>query len=910
MSIRTGWRWLRTRLRALRGQAVAHIFFAMLIATVSLVVIVVKGYDEFRVREVDQKLESLRGYYGDRLVRVESAWKSAAEQLRARLEFARILERQPAQQDDKRWPKFTAFLNAQRVFSEFPTLLVLGGDGRILYRYGVIAHTLDAETVRRDEWHFETALGELYRVYREPIWLGAEGQGQLVLLRPLDNAALKGLAIPEAVLAVSWRKHRVAVSRDDYPVARADAVQQIVNVGTQRWVQARVDWPGTAAPRPLLLAYGELHDILPFHEFIAWLLAAVAAITLLLWLALGRWLTATVRRLEGIDRALDGYARQLPRATVEEHLLAARQRRDEINNLADGIGELIHAVDAREREQASYLETLALLEEAVLELDCDGTIRHASPGWNKLAHCDNAVGRNLLEFIDPADAAVLHAQCAVLRSGEKNHLLFRVRLAGPNPEQHSWIECRFLGFRDARGEVAGVRGVLRDITQAYLHEKQISHMALHDALTGLPNRVLLEDRLKIALRMATRSGDKVCVCFIDIDHFKNVNDTLGHKAGDRLLVAFANLLRGELRAGDTLARWGGDEFVLLLPGMPNERDIREVTHKIGAAIQQPLLLDGAEMRMTFSLGAAMYPDDAENSEVLFSQADRAMFYAKAQGRNQSCFFGDMTTKGIGKKELYVQNRLASAINAGRIQAWFQPIVCARSGACVGVEVLARWHDDELGWVSPATFIPIAENIGLIHELGRQVWQASLTMQEHCRAAGHRLRFAVNVSKRQLFLRSFTEQALVELARRGIPSGEVVWEVTESAAMRDVEHAAERLHELKAAGFKVAIDDFGTGYSSLSQLHEIHADELKIDISFVRRIHEPAGLSLVQAIIHIASALGLHTVAEGVEDAAAADALRELGVDCLQGYHFARPMPREEFLHWLENHQARPASAIR
>ncbi|MBI5461768.1 MAG: EAL domain-containing protein [Gammaproteobacteria bacterium] len=903
MSAPTGWRLLRTKLGALRGQAVAHIFFAMLIATVSLVVIAMQGYGEFRAREIDQKFESLRGYYGDRLVRVEYAWKSAAEQLRARLEFGRILE----QQDDKRWPKFTAFLNAQRVFGEFPTLLVLSSDGRVLYRYGVIAHTLDADTIRVSEWHFEPALGELYRVFREPIWLGAEGQGQLVLLKPLDNAALKDLVIPEAVLAIDWWDRVVAMSRDDYSVGLATDVRQVVNLGAQRLVQARVAWPGTAAPRPTLLAYRELHDILPIHVFLYWLLAAVAAITLLLWLALGRWLAATVRRLEGVDSALDGYARQLPRATVEEHLLAARQRRDEINNLADGIGELIQAVDAREREQARYLETLALLEEAVLELDCEGNIRHASPGWNKLAHCDNAAGRNLLDFIHPADASALHAQCGVLRSGEKNHLLFRVRLAGPNPEQQSWIECRFLGFRDERGEIAGIRGVLRDITQTYLHEKQISHMALHDALTSLPNRVLLEDRLKIALRMATRTGDKVCVCFIDIDHFKNVNDTLGHKAGDRLLVAFANLLRGELRAGDTLARWGGDEFVLLLPGMPSEQDIREVTHKIGAVIQQPLLLDGAEMRMTFSLGAAIYPDDAENSEVLFSQADRAMFYAKAQGRNQSCFFGDMTSKGIGKKELYVQNRLASAINAGQIQAWFQPIVCARTGACVGVEVLARWHDDELGWISPATFIPIAENIGLIRELGQQVWQASLAMQEHCRAAGRKLRFAVNVSKRQLFIPSFTEQALAELERRGIPSGEIVWEVTESVALRDVEHAAERLHELKAAGFKIAIDDFGTGYSSLSQLHEIHADELKIDISFVRRIHEPAGLSLVQAIIHIASALGLQTVAEGVEDASAADALCELGVDYLQGYHFARPMPREEFLHWLESHQAQPVA---
>ena len=891
-----GWRWrrLRAKLLALRGQAVAHIFFVMLIATLGVAVVGIYGYGVFSEREIEQRYVGLSSYYDTQLARTEYAWKSDAEDLRSQLEFARILE----QQDDRRWHKLTAFLNAQRIFIDFPTLLVLNGAGDILFRYGAIAHTLAPEDLLRSEWHHSPSLGELYRVYREPVWLGAEGQGVLVLLKPVDNAGLKRLVVPEVELLVTWQGRVVARSSEDYPDALADNAQQVVNLEGRRLVQLRMDWPGGAEQRPMLLAFRELHEALPFARFVYWLLAAAGFITILLWLALGRWLTYTVRRLEALDRALDAYAEQAPRATVEGHLRAARERQDEISGVADAITELARAVDTRAREQGIYLETLALLEEAVLELDCDGLILRASPGWNKLAHCDNAVGRNLMEFIHPEDAGALAAQCTVLRSGEKNHLLFRVRLAGSTSAQQLWVECRFLGYRDDQGQVAGIRGVLRDITQSYLHEKQISHMALHDALTELPNRILLEDRIKVALRMAERTGDKVCVCFIDIDHFKNVNDTLGHKAGDRLLVAFAERLRKELRSGDTLARWGGDEFVLLLPGMRSEPDIREVTHKIGTVIQKPLPLDGAEMRITFSLGAAIYPDDADNGDVLFSQADRAMFYAKAQGRNQVCFFGDMASKGIGRKELYIQNRLASAINGGHIQAWFQPIIDAHSGACVSVEVLARWEDAELGWIPPGTFIPMAENIGLIRELGQQVWLASLDMLAHCRQSGWGMGFSVNVSKRQLFMPSFTEQALAELGSRGLEPHAILWEVTESVALRDVEHAAERLHELKTAGFRIAIDDFGTGYSSLSQLHEIHADELKIDISFVRRIHEPAGLSLVQAIIHIARALGLKTVAEGVEDARSAATLRELGVDYLQGYHFARPMPREAFLEWL------------
>jgi EAL domain-containing protein (putative c-di-GMP-specific phosphodiesterase class I) len=334
--------------------------------------------------------------------------------------------------------------------------------------------------------------------------------------------------------------------------------------------------------------------------------------------------------------------------------------------------------------------------------------------------------------------------------------------------------------------------------------------------------------------------------------------------------------------------------------MQSEDSIRETIKKVREVMQAPLQVDGVDLTVTFSMGAAIYPDDGEEVETLFSEADRAMFYAKSQGRNQVCFFRDMTSRGIGKKELYIQNRLANAIASQRIQAWYQPIISASTGACSGVEVLARWHDDELGWIGPATFIPIAESIGLIRELGQQVWLASLNAAENWQRQGLALSIAVNVSKRQLFTPYFTEQLLEEVSKHQLSPGSIILEVTESVALLDVEHAADRLQELKEAGFRIAIDDFGTGYSSLSQLHEMHVDELKIDISFIRRLHEPNGLSMTQAIINLARAINLETVAEGVETAEAAAKLRELGVDNLQGFHFARPMPAEEFEQWLEN----------
>jgi diguanylate cyclase (GGDEF)-like protein len=407
----------------------------------------------------------------------------------------------------------------------------------------------------------------------------------------------------------------------------------------------------------------------------------------------------------------------------------------------------------------------------------------------------------------------------------------------------------------------------------------------------------------MAIRIARRSTHKVGLCFFDLDHFKQINDTLGHKAGDRLLIVLSEAVRDRLRDGDTLARWGGDEFVLLIPDMKSSQDIREVVAKIADITREPLTVDGAEFAVTFSMGVTIYPDDADNLDALLSQADRAMFYAKAQGRNTYQFFADMSQKGLGKKDLYIQHRLAAAIKNNEILAWFQPLVDTKTGHTLGLEALARWHDAELGWVSPASFIPMAENLGLIRELGEQVLTATLSAGRDWKARGFDLGLAVNVSKRQLFMPDFTEKLIKDAQHFGIAPQRITLEITESVALIDVEFAMERLNELNRAGFRIAIDDFGTGYSSLSQLHDMPVHEIKIDISFVRRIHTPPGLRVVQAIIQMASAIRLECVAEGVEDAVTAEMLSQLGVNTLQGFHFAKPMPQADFDAWLMEHAA-------
>lgn len=880
----------------MQGQALARLLLVGMLAAVAITLVAFNNYYTQRELEVSQKRMSIQQLYEKELPRVEERWLSEAEQMKARIEFSRILEEKAS----ARWSKFNAFLNAQSEFMHFSNLLVIRGTDKILFRYGPEAHKMQSNAMSwASSWYFAEEAQELYRIYRVPIWLGAEGQGTLMLMKTVNNALMRDIAVPETRLHLYFHDRVLASSN-------GDILKQTVRPGVQetstpaglKLIQADLTWFGSGV-QPTLIVQREMYMAYPLLEFLLRPLFAILIITTLIWLGLGRWLTHTVKRIDAMHAATDDYAKLGGVSRASDKLKSARSQPDEISDLATSLDKLIHGVEGRNLEQKIYLDTLDMLEEAVLELDSDGVIVRASPGWCKLSHCDDAIGKKLYDFIHHEDRAALHAHFLALSAGDKNHAILRLRLIWEGGVNKSWVECRFVSFRDEAGNFDGVRGVLRDNTQNYLHEKQITHMALHDALTSLPNRVLLEDRSRISLSLASRTLQKVGVCFIDLDHFKNINDTLGHKSGDKLLLAFADRLRQQLRDGDTVARWGGDEFVLLLPDMDSEQDIRDIILKVSEEMQTPLQLEDTELVMTYSMGVAIYPDDGEDIETLFSHADRAMFYAKAQGRNQTCYFRDMTTKGIGKKELYIQNRLATAINAQQIQTWFQPVIAADSGRCLGVEVLARWYDEEQqDWISPATFIPMAENLGLINELGHQVLLASLDAMQRWNKAGLELSMAINVSSRQLFTPYFTERLKEEVAKYSIVPHRIILEITESIAMLDVEHAAEHLHEIRQAGFQIALDDFGTGYSSLSQLHEMHVDELKIDISFVRRLNEPNGLSMTQAIINLAHALKMETVAEGVESAEIARKLRELGVDHLQGFYFAKPMPVAEFEEWL------------
>ena len=552
--------------------------------------------------------------------------------------------------------------------------------------------------------------------------------------------------------------------------------------------------------------------------------------------------------------------------------------------------------NAEAQARAAFFDTLGLLNEVVIELDRDSRLAFVSEHWLMLLgsdgrHLADYLGHPFLAYVNPLDRAPLERLLDLLIQGERSTMNLRFRMLREDRREH-WVEGKFALYRKDEA-VQGVRGVLRDVTEAHLQEKRISHMAMHDTLTGLPNRMYLDARISEAIEQAAHGNSKFALLFIDLDNFKRINDLHGHKTGDQLLAQVSAILRASLRESDVLARWGGDEFVVLLPFQQDDAIPRKVAVELMHKLKAELAQQPSGTFVTLSIGIAIYPDDADAGEMLLVQADKALFHAKAQGRNNIQMCRDLHHHVPGFEDSELTSRFVAAVRENRLQVHYQPLMDARDHSrVVGVEALARWRDEKYGWVSPAVFIPLAENMGLINEAGRQVLEQALHHFGSCQCPCPDLKLAVNVSKRQLMSADFYPMLQEAVQRHGISPSQVKLEITESIALEGIEKARTYLQRLADAGFTLSLDDFGTGFSSLSHLHELPFDEIKIDISFVRRIKTPEGRVLVKTIADMGHAMQLSLVAEGVEDQETAAILGELGVHLLQGYHFSRPMAKE------------------
>jgi len=373
-----------------------------------------------------------------------------------------------------------------------------------------------------------------------------------------------------------------------------------------------------------------------------------------------------------------------------------------------------------------------------------------------------------------------------------------------------------------------------------------------------------------------------------------VNDINGHKAGDRLLVAISSIMRERIRQNDTLCRWGGDEFVLLLPGMKAPSDLRRVAEALVHRMDQEVTSYELETMVTFSIGGAIFPDDADTTESLLAQADKALYYAKSQGRNNIQIYSEMRERDIGFNDFDMTQRFNCAVKSKAIQAHYQLIIDSNSREPSGVEALARWHDDKYGWVSPQIFIPMAENIGLIEEVSQQVFEYALRDLQEYLGQNRNFYLSVNLSARQLLSENFPEKLYASIENEfDVSPGQIKLEITESQSLC-TKQCMNTLDKLRQLGFNLSLDDFGTGFSSLSNLDELPINELKIDMSFIKRLKTHKSSLLLESIIQLGHSLNLELVAEGVEDQECAEILVGMGVDRLQGFYFSKPAPWSEY----------------
>ena len=557
------------------------------------------------------------------------------------------------------------------------------------------------------------------------------------------------------------------------------------------------------------------------------------------------------------------------------------------------------ALEASERRFKALTESAM---DIVTVLDADGVIRYQSTSVKHLLGYDpvDMLGKNQFDLVHRDDVANMReAFKQLIEAGQMEAPIeFRARNS-----EGAWRTLESIGKNCLNNpEVGGIIVNTRDVTDRKVIQEHIQHLAFHDALTGLPNRSLMQDRVSQAITRAERTGSRFAVMFIDIDNFKNINDSLGHDVGDELLRQVAKRLTASVRGHDTIARQGGDEFIVLLDQLEGHQGATRVAQKVLEALRTVYRVGGADQHVSGSIGIALYPDDGRDAPTLLKNADTAMFHGKALGKNTYQFFTPQMNIAV-KRRAAMESNLRAAVKNGDFALVYQPQVDLNTGEIVALEALVRWISEDSGTMMPGEFIPLAEETGLINEIGEWV------LREACRqaVAWHKAGFpprrvAINLSARQLAEKGFTELLLRTLKETGLNPNLLELEITESQVMRQGEGSVMLLNEIASLGVLLAVDDFGTGYSSLSYLKRLPIGKLKIDQSFVRDITvDPNDTAIVVAIINMAKSLDLDIIAEGIETAGQLTLLRAKGCSVGQGYYFSVPLSADDLAPMLAQH---------
>lgn len=548
------------------------------------------------------------------------------------------------------------------------------------------------------------------------------------------------------------------------------------------------------------------------------------------------------------------------------------------------------------QSEAKYRSVVDNIREVVFQADAEGRWTFLNPAWEEITGfpVDESLGQRCLEFVHPQDRASSEREFGQLMAGRQSLAQSEVRYLSRQGD-FRWFEVNVRPTCDEDGRVVGSAGTLRDITEQREAERKMRYLAHYDSVTGLPNRILALDRLDQLLKASSRANERVAVLFLDLDHFKKANDTLGHEAGDQLLREAARRLLADVRDDDTVARFGGDEFLIVAGGLEDGAAAQPVAEKLLKSFRDPFHIEGREFLLTASLGIAIAPDDGTTSQELLRNADIAMYRSKGQGRNTCCYFTQAMNRDVERRQS-VEEQLRGALARDELSLFFQPIVELHNGAVVGAEALVRWHNPVLGQVAPDEFVPIAEQTGQIDAIGRQVLERALKQAARWRAERDPdFWVSVNVSPQQFRDPCLVATVQEALNKNGLPGRALYVEITESVLLDERGQAGIALAALKKRGVGIAMDDFGTGYASLSYLRHFPFDTLKIDRSFVGDITaDPKDAELVIASLALAHSLNLQALAEGVETQAQLDLLRRHGCELAQGYLFSRPLTAVDF----------------
>jgi diguanylate cyclase (GGDEF)-like protein/PAS domain S-box-containing protein len=560
-------------------------------------------------------------------------------------------------------------------------------------------------------------------------------------------------------------------------------------------------------------------------------------------------------------------------------LLVAFLQRSKLR--AEKLVELLHESEQRFRTLAASSPV------GIFQLDSKGRCVYANARFREILRLSRSLEPGWREAIHPEDRTETEAAWVAAASGERAEVIrFRVG----NGTKQRWGESRATTLRNDHGAIVGCVGTVEDITERERIEAQLTHQALHDPVTGLPNRTLFLDRVSMALARVRRSGGITAVLFMDLDRFKMINDSLGHEAGDRVLTTIAGRLDQSLRGTDSVGRLGGDEFAVVCEvKKPDEATL--VAERIATAIEAPIMLDSGQMVVSASIGIALGEAESTPTDLL-ENADAAMYRAKERGKARVEVY-DESMRALTLRRLHVENALRAAIEKEQLEVFYQAEVDLLNGDITGAEALVRWRDPARGLVSPGEFIPVAEETGLIVPLGAWVLREACREAARMRTFGFPIKIAVNLSTRQLAHPGLVRLVADTLEEMDLEPSSLCLEITETVLMQDADRAVVLLEELKALGVILSLDDFGTGYSSLSYLRRFPVDEVKVDRSFVDGlVDRPGDASIVSAVRDVTRSLGLGVVAEGIETPEQLERLRALGYERGQGYLFARPGPAE------------------